>query len=145
MQVPSNSAMAFYHGNGLVPAWQQASRFASDTGRIATLPDIIDARLGSEPGTPSWERYFSTTSAEYLGRSRSGNRIIIVAHGVGPMATLDGILKAYSFEFNDKTRGRRGVSHGMSSLDLRVESSVVSRSLTTLLQQNGTRTLSTNS
>jgi hypothetical protein len=47
-------------------------------------------------------------TAEYVGFSRGGNKIIIVAHGVGPMSTLDGILKAYSFHFNDKTRDNRG-------------------------------------
>jgi hypothetical protein len=47
-------------------------------------------------------------SAEYLGYSKAGNRILIVAHGVGPMATVNGITEAYSFQFKDQTRDRRG-------------------------------------
>lgn len=104
----SISAMAFYHSDGLVPAWHQAMRFAGEGGRITTLPDIIEARLKTEPGSTPWERYFTTTTAEYMGRTRKGVRILIVAHGVGPMATLDGIVKAYSHEFKDKTRSNRG-------------------------------------
>lgn len=110
-----NTGMAFYHPDGFVPAWKQASAFANGgaksghKGRIATLPDIISARL-SETGTrnSAWGHYFTTTSAEYCGVGKDGKRKIIVAHGVGPMATLDGIQKAYSHEYKDTERNRRG-------------------------------------
>lgn len=101
-------AMAFCHNDGLVPTWQMAQKYIGKGGRIATLPDIFDARLATEPGAFPWETYFTTLSAEYIGMSRGGNKIIIVAHGVGPMATLDGIVAAYKFEFNDKSRHNRG-------------------------------------
>lgn len=100
--------MAFYHEDGLVAAWKHATRFAGESGRIATLPDIINARLATEPGATPWETYFTTMSAEYFGISRGGSRILIIAHGVGPMATLDGILNAYRYEFGDKERNQRG-------------------------------------
>ena len=102
------SAMAFYHEDGLVPAWNFANRFAGESGRIATLPDVINARLATEPGSVAWERYLTTKTAEYVGRKRDGSMAIIVAHGIGPMSTLDGILKAYSYEFKDKSRNNRG-------------------------------------
>lgn len=86
----------------------QISSLYGKKGRIATLPDIVEARLASYPRTFAWERYFTTLSAEYMGYDQSGNRILIVAHGIGPMSTLDGILKAYSFEYNDKARDHNG-------------------------------------
>jgi len=104
----SPTAMAFYHEDGFVPAWKQAARFAGNNGRIATLPDIIEARINTPLGSPAWEKYFTTMSAEYLGYSKGGNRILIVAHGIGPMSTLDGVVQAYSFEFKDQTRDHRG-------------------------------------
>lgn len=107
-QKTSSAAMAFYHEKGFVPAYQQAQRFAGESGRIATLPDLINARLATKPGDTPWETYFTTMSAEYAGLSRRGNKIIIVAHGVGPMATLEGVLAAYKYEFDDKTRDHRG-------------------------------------
>lgn len=100
--------MAFYHEDGFVPAWKQAARFAGDNGRIATLPDVIDARINSGDEEVPWGMYFTTLSAEYLGYSKGGNHILIVAHGVGPMSTMDGIVEAYSFQFKDQTRDRRG-------------------------------------
>lgn len=100
--------MAFYHEDGFVAAYKNATRFTGKNGRLATLPDIIDARLSTEPGETPWEMYFTTLSAEYFGVGKSGKRILIVAHGVGPMSTLDGILNAYRYEFGDKERNHRG-------------------------------------
>ncbi|MDO8505219.1 MAG: hypothetical protein Q7S48_01400 [bacterium] len=102
------SAMAFYNPNGFVPAFKQAVAFAGKDGRVATLPDILEARLTIKPGEYPWEAYFTTMSAEYVGLSKAGNPIAIVAHGIGPMATLNGVLAAYSHEFNDKERNHRG-------------------------------------
>lgn len=100
--------MAFYHSDGFVPAWKQATRYAGNGGRLAVMPDVVDARLVTKPGQEPWEMYYTTLTAEYVGDSRGGNRILIVAHGNGPMATLDGILPAYSWQYRDKERNRRG-------------------------------------
>ena len=101
-------AMAFIHGDGLVPSWKQAMQFAGKNGRIGTMLDVVDARIATGIDEHPWNTYYSTNSAEYFGYSRGGNRILIVAHGVGPMSTLDGIMKAYSYEFKDKDRNNRG-------------------------------------
>ncbi len=112
-------AMAFYHGDGLIPSYNMARAFAGEGGRIATLPDIWDVRLARlqekldlEPGWSRvgavWDTYYTTASAEYMGRSRRGNLIIIVAHGIGPMRDLDWMVKAYRHQFRDKSRDIRG-------------------------------------
>lgn len=101
-------AMAFYHPDGFVSAFKQAKAFAGPNGRVATLPDIVDAQLATKLGDFPWETYFVTMSAEYVGVSAFGSPIAIIAHGIGPMATLDGVLAAYGHEFNDKERNRRG-------------------------------------
>lgn len=105
---PLAQAMAFYHQDGLPAAWQQALKFAGNGGRLATMPDIVAARLETKTKELPWTTYFTTLTAEYLGYSKAGNRILIVAHGIGPMAMLDGALKAYSWTFKDKDRDRTG-------------------------------------
>lgn len=102
------NAMAFYNPQGFVPAFKQAMAFAGKNGRVATLPDVIEARLATKPGEFPWETYFTTMSAEYVGLSKEGNPIAVIAHGIGPMSTLDGVLAAYSHQFNDKDRNRHG-------------------------------------
>lgn len=100
--------MAFYHENGLVPSWKQAGTFAGIGGHIATLPDIINARLSTKPGDIPWETWFTTSSSEYMWKSKGGNPIIIVAHENSPMATLNGSCKSYRYSYSDKTRNNEG-------------------------------------
>ena len=101
--------MAFSHEDGLVPAYKFAQRFAGKYGKLATMPDIIAARLASKNNRAApWNTDYTTLSAEYLGLSREGRRILIVAHGIGPMSGLDGILKAYSWQYKDKKHNHYG-------------------------------------
>lgn len=110
-------AMAFYHDKGFVPAYKQASKFAGKDGRIGTMPDAIALRLANppykelgmnDPSSPTpWDRYYTTLTAEYFG-VLAGRTCIIVAHGIGPMSTLQGVLDAYRYEFDDKSRNHRG-------------------------------------
>lgn len=109
--------MAFYHEKGFVPAFRQAMKYAGKTGHIGTMPDAIAARLATPPyeklgmhhtGHPTpWERYYTTLTAEYFG-VLAGRTSIIVAHGIGPMATLQGVLDAYRYQFDDKSRDHTG-------------------------------------
>jgi len=105
---PFAHAMAFFHQDGLPAAWKQAMKFAGKDGRLATMPDIIATRLESKPGDPAWEMYYTTLTAEYLGLSKAGRKILIVAHGIGPMSTMDGAIKAYRYEFKDPERRHNG-------------------------------------
>ncbi|HPS21611.1 MAG TPA: hypothetical protein PLO44_02280 [Candidatus Paceibacterota bacterium] len=101
-------AMAFYHQDGLPAAWKQAMEFAGKHGRIATMPDIVSFRIKTKPGDEPWETYYTSLTAEYVGYTKHGNKIIIVAHGIGPMSNLQGIQEAYSWEYKDKSRDHRG-------------------------------------
>ncbi|MBI2109141.1 MAG: hypothetical protein HYT93_03100 [Parcubacteria group bacterium] len=117
MSKKAGGSMAFYHEKGFVPAFKQASKFAGKDGHIGTMPDAIAMRLVTPPykelgmtnssnPTP-WDRYYTTLTAEYFG-VLAGRTSIIVAHGIGPMSTLQGILDAYRYEFDDKSRNHRG-------------------------------------
>lgn len=117
-QKPLPQAMAFFHGDGFVQAWKDAVRFAGDGGWPATMEDVVDARLATadrliagDPrmgsGITAWESYVTTLSAEYVGLSRGGNPVVIVAHGVGPMSVSGGVMRAYKHEY-DHPRERDG-------------------------------------
>lgn len=113
----SSGSMAFYNDKGFVPAFKQATKYAGKDGRIGTVLDIVAARLATPPfeklgmtdsrnPTP-WERYYTTLTAEYFG-VLVGRTSIIVAHGIGPMSTLQGVLDTYRYQFDDKSRGNQG-------------------------------------
>ncbi len=99
------NAMAFSDGQDYVRVAALARAFAGDGGRVATVPDVVAARLETPETDPSWERFFTTSTAEYVGLSRAGIPIIVTAHGIGPLAEIDGVLKAFA-----DGRGRHG--HG---------------------------------
>ena len=110
-------AMGFFHSDGFVPSYRQAAAFAGKTGHVGTLLDIVDARLatppkhldGFDPSNPTpWDQYYTSMSAEYVGQSKGGVKILIVAHGIGPMSTERGVVEAYKWESADKSRNRRG-------------------------------------
>lgn len=101
-------AMAFYDSKGTEASYKKAQKFAGKQGRVGTIPDLIQARINSDDFDPAWTRYFTTTTAEYLGRSERGRMEIVVAHGIGPMSTLEGVIKAYGDEDDGKTSRERG-------------------------------------
>lgn len=103
-----HQAMSFFNDDGLPASWKQAAQFAGSEGHIATMPDIVTARMNANMDDHVWNCWYTTSTAEYLGFSKAGNRILIVAHGVGPMATLDGTMEAYRWHYSDKNRDRRG-------------------------------------
>lgn len=101
-----HNAIAFYatrfeHASGA------ALKFAGDDGRIATIPDIIDARLATSVDDGPWQQYFQTQSAEYVGSSQGGNPLLVVAHGVGPLATSEGTKAAYTSPNGHERRNGR--------------------------------------
>lgn len=120
----SDGAMGFFHEKGFVPSFRQASKFADKKGHVGTMLDVVDARLATppykkldqfKPSQPTpWDQYYTTMSAEYLGMSKGGVKILIIAHGIGPMATEKGVVAAYKWESDDKTRNRSG---GRISID----------------------------
>lgn len=110
MSTKSERPVAFYHKDGLVAAWNFAGKYAGEGGHVATLPEIVELRLGAKAGTNDspWENWYTSASAEYVGVGADGRVKIIVAHGVGPMSTIDDIKAAYKWEWGDKTRRNNG-------------------------------------
>lgn len=110
MSATRECPMAFYHQDGLVPAWNFAAKYAGEDGSIAAMPDIVEIRVASKPGTPGspWDTWYASSSAEYYGVGADGRLKIIVAHGVGPMATIEGVKSAYKWQWGDKSRNNQG-------------------------------------
>jgi len=92
-EVPSVNSV-YFCGSSLEEVWNKALRFAGEDGRIATMSDIVDVRIASDIDESIWRTYSVANSAEYFGLSKGGVPILIVAHGVGPISTVDGIRNA---------------------------------------------------
>ncbi len=115
-------AQSFFVAPG-IDALQRADdiriqQFGPDS-RLATLPEIIAVRIVSPLDAPAWRLpYITTSTVVYMGNVRGSTPRVVVAHGVGPMATLEGaqeFIHAYpdiAFErqriFNRLVQGEYG-------------------------------------
>lgn len=105
-------SLAFFAADAPL-AWLRAEAYAGPGGRVATMRDIADARiatLANERRTPAWNSYVTTASAEYVGTSKQGTRILIVAHGVGPLAHAADYKKVYKKRGEDRASARGAIS-----------------------------------
>lgn len=108
-------SLAFFDGD-ITKGWQRALAYAGDGGRVATMLDVADARIATLKSHKRWDRrgvwssYVTTSSAEYVGVSKGGNRILIVAHGVGPLAQPTDYKRVYKKRGDDDRCPRGAIS-----------------------------------
>lgn len=115
-------AMAFHDMRDMPAAMARALAFAGPGGRIATMADIVDARLASAIDDVAWSNHFTGLSTEFHGLSRGGVPVLAVLHGGGPMATparLDGAHAATGVDGRDAgpRRGRVPAARFRAILD----------------------------
>ncbi|WP_315921842.1 hypothetical protein [Mesorhizobium sp. SP-1A] len=89
------SSRSFFNDLGFAQSWKTAQAFAGVTGRVATMKDIVQARAANDTDKEVWNRYYTTTSAEYIGLSKTGVPLAVVTHGNGPLFTPEDWVKAY--------------------------------------------------
>jgi hypothetical protein len=86
-------AMQFRGEKNIAATLASARKYAGENGRVATLPDLISAKVA---GVKRMDLWFTTTTAIYYGLSKKGNSVIIVAHDIGPLTDLRVLKEAYT-------------------------------------------------
>lgn len=92
-------------------AREYARAYAGEEGSIATLPDIVEGRLGSVDTAGSdmlWQNTYTTGSSIFRGVGEDGREKLIVVHGdgIGPLATREALEEAYGRKSEQsRTRG----------------------------------------
>ena len=90
------SSRSFFNDLGFAASWKTAQAFVGDNGRVATMKDIVFARAANDTDTEVWNRYYTTTSAEYVGLSKKGVPLVVITHGSGPLFTPEDWEQAYA-------------------------------------------------
>ncbi len=85
MTFPKNTVrvQAFHHQGGFEAKRKLAADFAGPGGRLATMEDIVDARLATRRDQHPWHTSFVTDSWLYYGLYK-GKPYYVFAHGGGP-------------------------------------------------------------
>ena len=64
-------------------AFRQALRYAGDDGFVASLPQLLQARVNADYDNIIWNTWFSANSEESVVTTPQGNPVVITVHGGG--------------------------------------------------------------
>ena len=75
-------------------ALRQALRYAGDAGFVASLPELLRARVHAGYDNIIWNTWFSANSEESVVSTPRGNHVVITVHGGGVFGKPDRIERA---------------------------------------------------
>jgi hypothetical protein len=80
----------------LPDALRQALEFAGEEGYVASMPQLLHARVNAADDNEIWtSRSFTTSSEESVVTTKHGNHVVVVVHGGGIFATPERFRKLY--------------------------------------------------
>ena len=78
---------AMFFDSYLPDALRRAREYAGDDGFVASLPQLLRARVSADYDNELWNNWFNPNSEESLVTTAQGNRVIVTIHGGGVFAT----------------------------------------------------------
>ena len=87
------AARIFFDSYG-TRALRQALRYAGDAGFVASLPQLLHARVNADYDNIIWNTWFSANSEESVATTPRGNHVVVTVHGGGIFGRPDRIERA---------------------------------------------------
>ena len=94
---------AIIYESHLPDALRRAIVYAGNDGFVASLPQLLHARLGASFDNIIWNTWFTANSEECVARTPHGNWVLIVVHGGGIFATPERIRTLYHASVDRKS------------------------------------------
>lgn len=85
---------AFYNDR-LPNALRKAQEYAGKQGYVASLPELVKARISASPEQEIWTNWYTANSEEDIGTTKQGKPILFVVHGNGILSSPERIERAY--------------------------------------------------
>jgi len=80
----------------LPDALRRALEYAGDDGFVASMPQLLHARVNADFDNEIWDAWFFTSnSEESVATTPQGNHVVVVVHGGGIFATPERFRKLY--------------------------------------------------
>ncbi len=76
------AARIFFDSYGAL-ALRQAVKYAGDDGFVASLPQILHARVNADYDNIIWNTWFTANSEESVIKTPQGNHVVVTVHGGG--------------------------------------------------------------
>ena len=68
-------------------AFRRALRYAGDDGFVASMPQLLHARVNANYDNIIWNTWFTANSEENVVTTRQGNHVVVTVHGGGIFAS----------------------------------------------------------
>lgn len=79
----------------LPDALQRAQRYAGEDGFVASMPQLLHARLNASYNNIIWNTWFTANSEESVVKTPQGNTVVVTVHGGGIFASPARYLKLF--------------------------------------------------
>jgi hypothetical protein len=76
-------------------ALRRALEYAGDDGFVASMPQLLHARMQADYDNIIWNTWFTSNTEESVVTTPQGNRVIVAVHGGGIYATPDRFEKTH--------------------------------------------------
>ena len=86
---------AIFFDSYLPHALRSAREYAGDDGFVASLPQLLRARVNASYDNIIWNTWFNPNTEESLVTTAQGNRVIVTIHGGGIFATPERYEKLF--------------------------------------------------
>lgn len=86
---------AIFFDSYLPYALRAALQYAGDRGFVASLPQLLHARVEADYDNIIWNTWFNPNTEENLVTTPQGNRVIVTVHGGGIFASPERFEKLY--------------------------------------------------
>ena len=85
----------------LPDALRQALEYAGDDGFVASMPQLLHARVNAPYENEIWNYWsYTSNSEEDVAKTPQGNRVVVTVHGGGIFATPERFKKLYHSSVN---------------------------------------------
>ena len=89
----------------LPDALKRALEYAGDDGYVASMPQLLHARVNADYDNEIWNTWFFTSnSEESLATTKQGNPVAVMTHGGGIFATPERFRKLYLSSVNRSSK-----------------------------------------
>ncbi len=79
----------------LPDALRRALIHAGEDGFVASMPQLLHARVGADFDNIIWNTWFTANSEECVAITAGGNRVVVIVHGGGILGTPERIRTLY--------------------------------------------------
>tara|TARA_B100001059_G_scaffold235806_1_gene282903 strand:- start:4371 stop:5237 length:867 start_codon:yes stop_codon:yes gene_type:complete len=83
----NNIEAEIFFDSYLPTAFERALRYAGDDGFVASLPQLLRARVASDYANVIWNNWFKPNSEESVVRTSGGTNVVLIIHGGGIFGT----------------------------------------------------------